>query len=181
MSIDPLPTLSRCNGAAPCVRCTSKGITCEYTYKKRCGPKRRKGKEGDQGRANSDSEGLLASSRTGGRGGGRGHGLLDEILGSMSVVIGKEETECVRVFMENVNAFTPLTTLETIKQAAEAGRGDAEHRRRPSDEADQKYHARKAVLHGAIAVGAEFLDNEEASQVHAQIARQEIKEWYVES
>lgn len=104
----------------------------------------------------------------------------------MSVVIGKEEAECVRVFMQNVNAFTPLTTLETVKQAANAGSGaaarsggeGAHQKPQPqNEEADQKHHARKAVLHGAIAVGAEFLEMEEASQTHAQIARQEIKEW----
>lgn len=110
----------------------------------------------------------------------------------MSVVIGKEEAECVRVFMQNVNAFTPLTTLDTVKQAANSasaaaaaaavGRGGEEAQQQQksparSEEADQKFHARKAVLHGAIAVGAEFLEKEEASQTHAQIARQEIKEW----
>lgn len=127
----------------------------------------------------------------GGRGGSRAGGVFDEAMGSMSVVIGKEEAECVRVFMQNVNAFTPLTTLDTVKQAAAAvgrggvagdpgaaqGVGGALPPPPGNEEADQKFHARKAVLHGAIAIGAEFLEKEEHSQAHALIARQEIKEW----
>lgn len=180
---------ARCNGQTPCVRCMNKNISCEYTYKKRCGPKRRKGvPEANAVGVNvrgsaSDSEGLLASySRGGSRRTGEA-GILD--LESVSVVLGKDEAECVRVFMNNVNSFMPLTTVETVKQAAamkssslaSGGDGSQQQHRQNAEEADELRHARKAVLHGAIAVGAEFLDKEEVSQSHAQIARQEIKEW----
>lgn len=171
------------------MRCTNKSINCEYTYKKRCGPKRRKGTGVDAVGGNargsaSDSEGLLAPyARSRAR---DGNGAFEDALASVSVILNKDESDCVRVFMQNVNMFMPLTTLETVTLAATpatgngfGGRGAAPGQRQNEEEVDQLRHARKAVLHGAIAVGAEFLDKEEASQSHAQIARQEIKEWCV--
>lgn len=100
----------------------------------------------------------------------------------MAAALNKDEVECVGVFMQNVNSFLPLTTFETIKQAAtpaldttEGVGGGADDSQ--DEEVNQLYHARQALLHGAIAVGAEFLEKEEPSVTHAGIARQEIKEW----
>ena len=97
--------------------------------------------------------------------------------------LNKDEVECVKVFMQNLNSFLPLTTFETVKKAAttpppvirEGGAGSSEDSQ--DEEQHQLHHARRALLHGTIAVGAEFLDKDEASVNHAGIARQEIKEW----
>ena len=97
--------------------------------------------------------------------------------------LDKDEVECVKVFMQNLNSFLPLTTFETVKKAAttpapkapEGGTGSSDDSQ--GEELHQLHHARKALLHGTIAVGAEFLEKDEASITHAGIARQEIKEW----
>lgn len=185
--------ICRCNGEKPCTRCGNKNIQCEYTFKKRCGPKRRKGVSGDSG-----GGGLLAPypGANGGICGGGGGRLLgfDDHLRGESTSLNKDEVECVDVFMQNINAFLPLTTFDAVAQAATAlapagrdmndedgsdgggsgsgGGGDAQY-----EELTQVHHAKKAMLHGAIALGAEFLEKEDPSVTHAGIARQEIKEW----
>lgn len=188
----------RCNGEKPCTRCGNKNIQCEYTFKKRCGPKRRKG-------VPSDGGGLLApySGADGGGGAGAGTflGFGDHLRGE-STALTNDEVECVDVFMQNINSFLPLTTIDTIKRAAKAtapgGGGDGSGTGSEDDSGgggggaggtgdgcletqyEDQYqirHARKAMLHGAIALGAEFLEKEEESVNNATIARQEIKEW----
>lgn len=167
---------TRCNGDKPCGRCKSKGIHCEFTFKKRCGPKRRKGIDGVRGPGCGD--GLLAPYARVGRVLG-----VDDHLRVMVNALNKDEVECVKVFMQNLNSFLPLTTFETVKKAAttpapeirEGGTGSSDDSQ--DEELHQLHHARKALLHGTIAVGAEFLDKDEASITHAGIARQEIKEW----
>lgn len=182
----------RCNGEKPCTRCANKNIQCEYTFKKRCGPKRRKGMPSDGG-------GLLApypdaDGGGGGGGGGKVLGFGDHLRGE-STALNTDEVECVDVFMQNINTFLPLTTFDTIKRAAKAtahrddGGGDASGTgseedssgggllEPPYEDRNQMHHARKAMLHGAIALGAEFLDKDEESVKNAAIARQEIKEW----
>lgn len=168
----------RCNGEKPCTRCSNKNVLCEYTFKKRCGPKRRKGVSADGG------GGLLASYPGADGGMDKLLGFHDHLRGE-STVLSKDEVECIDVFMQNINAFLPLTTFDAVAQAATAaapvgdsseegirGRGRVQH-----EERHQQYHARKAMLHGAIALGAEFLEKEDPSVTHAGIARQEIKEW----
>lgn len=157
------------------MRCKNKNILCEYTFKKRCGPKRRKGIGG----VASEGEGLLAPYAAGKH--GTGIPGLDEHLSGIAVVLGKDEVECIRVFMQNLNSFLPLTTFDTVKLAAAASAGRSAESADDSqdEERNQLHHARKALLHGAIAVGAEFLEKEEASVTHAGIARGEIKEWCV--
>lgn len=115
-------------------------------------------------------------------------GFHDHLRGE-STALNKDEVECVDVFMQNINAFLPLTTFDAVTQAATAvapagdlseddssggggGGNSIEH-----EERNQQHHARKAMLHGAIALGAEFLEKEDPSVTHAGIARQEIKEW----
>lgn len=163
-------TSLRCNGERPCLRCKTKGIHCEYTYKKRCGPKRRKGLDVSRG----DGEGLLASCKLPAE-------RFDDHLRGMAVMFNNEEVECVRVFMQNLNTFLPLTTFETMRTAAtstaNATNGSSVTDSQDDEEAKQLYHARRALLHGAIAVGAEILEKGEVSIAHAGIARQEIKEW----
>ena len=101
----------------------------------------------------------------------------------MAVVLGKDEVEFVRVFMQNLNTILPMTTFEAVKLAATptlsetGGASSGVNVKQEEEEANQLHHARKAVLHGAIAVGAEILEKEEPSITHAGIARQEIKEW----
>lgn len=96
-------------------------------------------------------------------------------------MFNNEEVECVRVFMQNLNTFLPLTTFETMRTAAtstaNATNGSSVTDSQDDEEAKQLYHARRALLHGAIAVGAEILEKGEVSIAHAGIARQEIKEW----
>lgn len=159
----------RCNGERPCLRCKTKSIHCEYTYKKRCGPKRRKGLDVNRG----DGEGLLASCKLPAE-------RLDDHLRGMAVMFNNEEVECVRVFLQNLNTFLPMTTLETMELAATPTVNTTEGSSvtdSQNEEANQLHHARRALLHGAIAVGAEILEKGEASITHAGIARQEIKEW----
>lgn len=108
--------------------------------------------------------------------------------------------------MQNINSFLPLTTFDTIKRAAKAtapggggaggdvstegseedsgggglgrgGGGGGGCLETQYEDRNQIRHARKAMLHGAIALGAEFLEKDEASVKNATIARQEIKEW----
>lgn len=160
------------------MRCSNKNIQCEYTFKKRCGPKRRKGVSGDK------SGGLLAPYPDGGINGSKAVGLNDHLRGEPTT-LNKDEVECVDVFMQNINSFLPLTTMETVKRAAKAtapaagGEGSEEEDQHDDEveERSQFHHAGKAMLHGAIALGAEFLEKEEASVTHAVAAREEIKEW----
>lgn len=160
------------------MRCKNKSIRCDYTFKKRCGPKRRKGVDGAGGRGAGEGEGLLAPYAAG----KHGTGILgfDEHLSGIAVELGKDEVECIRVFMQNLNSFLPLTTFDTVKLAAASSPQSADSGDDSQDEErNQLHHARKALLHGAIAVGAEFLDKEDVSVTHAGIARGEIKEWCV--
>lgn len=96
-------------------------------------------------------------------------------------MFNKEEVECLKVFMQNLNMFLPMTTFETMKLAAtptvNATDGSSATDSKNDEEANQLHHARRALLHGAIAVGAEILEKGEVSINHAGIARQEIKEW----
>ncbi|CAN0183931.1 unnamed protein product [Scytosiphon promiscuus] len=181
----------KCNGEKPCMRCGNKNIQCEYTFKKRCGPKRRKNVPGDSG-------GLLAPYPAGAAAGvGAGGKLLgfDDHLRGESTALNKDEVECVDVFMQNINSFLPLTTMGAVKRAATAappymgdgrgteGSGDDDGcggsgGDTPDEERDQVYHARKAMLHGAIALGAQLLEKDEASLPHSSIAREEIKECF---
>lgn len=156
------------------MRCKNKNIQCEYTLKKRCGPKKRKGVEGARLACISDSEGLLASCVSLGS-----VGLTDH-LRSVATALTKDEVECVGVFMQNVNSFLPLTTVDAVKEVATPKlTPDGVDVRAVGnyEEGNQLRHAMKALLHGAIALGAEFLEQEELSLEHASIAGQEIKEW----
>ncbi|CAM9675233.1 unnamed protein product [Ectocarpus fasciculatus] len=169
----------KCNGEKPCVRCSNKNIQCEYTFKKRCGPKRRKGVSGEK------NGGLLASYPDG----SKVVGLNDHLRGEPTT-LSKDEVECVDVFMQNINSFLPLTTMDTVKRAAKAaapaaaGEGSEEEEEEEdqhdteAEERSQFHHAGKAMLHGAIALGAEFLEKEEASVTRAVAAREEIKECF---
>lgn len=128
----------------------------------------------DGSNGDGDNDGLLASC-------GAGNVGFDEHLRGMSVVLGRDEVECVGVFMQNVNSFLPVTTFKAVKQAATetngGGGSGSTDGSQDDEEENQLHHARKALLHGAIAVGAEFLEKEDVSVTHAGIARQEIKEW----
>lgn len=154
------------------MRCRNKNIQCEYTFKKRCGPKRRKGVDGNRGLG--DSEGLLAQYATEKPALG-----FDDHLEGMATALNKDEVECVGVFMQTLNSFLPMTSFATVKLAATPMEGTSAESVTDdeNEELNQLHHARKALLHGVIAVGAEFLDKEDTSATHAGIARQEIKEW----
>ncbi|CAM9317946.1 unnamed protein product, partial [Hapterophycus canaliculatus] len=170
----------RCNGEKPCVRCGNKNIQCEYTFKKRCGPKRRKNLP-------PDNPGLLAPYPACA---GKLLGF-DDLLRGAPTALNKDEVECVNVFMQNVNSFLPLTTMDAVKRAATAaapyggdGRGaegsgdDCSGGDTQDEEHNQMHHARKAMFHGAIALGAQLLEKDEASMPHSCIAREEIKECF---
>ncbi|CAM9867124.1 unnamed protein product [Ectocarpus sp. 4 AP-2014] len=170
----------KCNGEKPCVRCSNKNIQCEYTFKKRCGPKRRKGVSGDK------NGGLLAPYPDGVNG-SKVAGLNEHLRGEPTT-LDKDEVECVDVFMQNINSFLPLTTMDTVKRAAKAtapaaGGGECseeeeDQRNTETEERSQFHHAGKAMLYGAIALGAEFLEKEEVSVTRAVAAREEIKECF---
>ncbi|CAM9723035.1 unnamed protein product, partial [Discosporangium mesarthrocarpum] len=151
----------KCDGGHPCKRCVRKELTCIYREKLRCGPKRRRYERDEE----DDDNGVLWVSSSDNR-------LRARILSG-------QEREYLKTFCKSVNKSIPITSMIVVRDAMNPLPLEVLEATASVTEAERHiFHARKAVLLGAVALGAVYSGDSDAGAPYMEQAHKHLKDCF---